>query len=212
MRLFSLLAAFIAVAPVASAAAPGLKLTVQSHKLVASNATKGSQVVFFGDQIDARAYSADYFHGANVVDVGDDGSCTFDIGRGVGPASVWIAIDLATGDTDVITGDGLHAREYIPTADALKHDFNGNTSKLQLPFLIADVLLVRPKDGAWLTTVADGGSTDDDRNQDGKTTVQFETLLETSKNHKAPRAIVKGDVLIAVHPRTLQYMIVKVKS
>ena len=194
------------------AAQGSLSLSIGANEVKASNASKGSKIVFFGDQIEPRTYFASYFHGADVIASSTDGSAIFDLQRPVPRSAVWIAVDSETGDVAMAIPPGSPALEYVPDADSLKHDFSGNIAKLQLPFIIADVLLVRPGDGAWRISVADGGPKDEDHQHNGKTSASIETLAQFEREKKPPNALKRGDVLVIIEPRSLRYAIIKVKQ
>ena len=188
-----------------------LSLSFGAHQVVAMNADTNSTIVFFGEQIEPRTFSASYFHGVDLIPV-TAGSATFDIQRPIPRTAVWIAVDMTSGKTAVGLPPGSPAVEYVPDPDTVKHNFTGNISKLDLPFLVADVLLVRPGEGAWRVTVADGSSTDGDHLQNGRVSVTLETLALTEKDKKPPKALKKGDVLVIIAPRTLRYAVIKVKE
>ena len=209
-RVFAL--AVILSITAATSAQTGLGVSFTSHEVVASNAAAGSQVLFFGDQVEPRTYTSAYFHGADIVTASGTGTATFDIRRPIPRSSVWIAVDLATGDTAVGLQPGSTASEYVFNADTLKHEFTGNIAKLDLPFLLADILLVRPGEGAWRVSAADGGRHDGDGLQNGQMTLSLEALDEIEKDKKPPHALKKGDVLVIVSPRSLRYAVIKVKE
>ncbi|HEX2121774.1 MAG TPA: hypothetical protein VHL59_09040 [Thermoanaerobaculia bacterium] len=119
------------------------------------------------------------------------------------PQRLWIAVDQATGGYVATRTLGEALVERIPPGAIGRVD-DAQGGRLSIPFTVADVLLVRAGEGAWIAKVADGGPADDGAAGDGRTHVRAGKLHDyRGKGHKADK-FRKDDLLIVLDPITLR--------
>ena len=206
-----LILAILSCATAGAATSTSFSVAVDGRKVIASNAQNNGNVVFLGDHIETYRGFPLYFHSA-VVLAASGSQATLTLPRDVPQLAVWFAVDETTGDLAVITPSGSQAREVVLDPATLKKDSEGNISRIRFPFLIADMVIVRPGEGAWRASVIDGGPHDGDHAEDGQATVVLDALDVMEPGKKPPHALKKGDVIIAISPRTLTYCVIRVKQ
>lgn len=116
--------------------------------------------------------------------------------------SVWIAVDLTSAAVAAATAPGFVAiiRERSPQEIG---SIMARVPRFSYAAGAAYLCLVRPREGAWLLFVADGGTRDEDRNPNGLLTLSTGTMRPVGTSGAAPAAPAPGDVLIAIDPQTL---------
>jgi hypothetical protein len=201
----------IVLAGMTAAAAAPFSIAINGRNVIASNAQDNANVVFVGDHIETYRGFPLYFHSAVVLPA-TGSQATLTLPRDVPPLAVWFAVDETTGDLAVNIPPGSLARELVLDPATLKKDSEGNISRIRFPFLVADMVLVRPGEGAWRASVIDGGPRDGDGAEDGGATVVLDALALMEQGKKPPHAVKKGDVIIAISPKTLTYCVIRVKQ
>ena len=113
-------------------------------------------------------------------------------------ASYWIGVDLSTGDFTWTsrTGVGLEERE-IPSENLMRDsDRSINGFDVEAGFL--EVVVVRPGKGAWAFTAGDGSTFDGDGQMDDWVRTLTGDLRPIDDGPEPPKALVKGDVILAL--------------
>lgn len=135
-----------------------------------------------------------------------DGVVTFTRKQGIPTRAVTIVVDLATG----ALGWGSPPEFRHPGPRPLPStalDYVPGAALVQIaetaPGL--DVVLVKRGEGAWATSLFDGGPLDADAAEDGVVTVAFAALMPIGRTAHAADAARAGDVLVLLDPMTLEY-------
>lgn len=205
--------AFLLFLPSAfGATAPSLSIALKPFGVEVTNASVSGDVVLFSETVSSATYYPVYCHVALAATADKAGAVIFSTKHAADPRGVWLAIDVNSGDVAIATPSGGVPAAIVLPDSARGKDASGQIVKLQLPFDIADLLLVRPGEGAWHVTAIDGGPKDEDHTQNGETSMAFDTLSEVKKNGKPPHALKRGDVIVAVEARTFRYTIIRVKE
>lgn len=140
-----------------------------------------------------------------LEDTDQDGIYELDLGRPVPFASVWVAIDLATGESAFAAPEGLPVRELSIAPKLIP----ATLDRLDVPLSMAEVLLVRPATGAWGLRVGDGGASDEDGSQDGTLRAALASLWSVGDSPAPPGKVATGDVVVVLEPQTLNLLIVR---
>jgi hypothetical protein len=201
MRWSCLLALFIlAAAPLAAQPA----ISFEPAAVVASGISPGGQVAWFGVARESEDHAAKIVRRETVAADDDrDGAVRLDLGREVPRASIWVAVDLATGKAAIATPEGFPLRRIgLPGPGAVPGGTGPDRLELNRGYL--ELLVVRPGIGVWGATVGDGGEMDDDGAYDGRVSVALAHLRADGTSPAAPQSLGPGDLLVAIDPNEME--------
>lgn len=181
-----------------------LSLTFEPHGGVVDGITPGGTIVVFAR---ARKQFEDHYAESLgmkflVEDKARTGRVVIDLGRDIPAEAAWTVVDLTTG-RHVIQTRGAAARRAPLGAGAVQ--YLPQNGKLRLALAQAEVLIVRPGQDAWIESVGDGGSADEDGRIDGGSTMAPARLRNVRrKSDRQLDRIRKGDLVVVVDPATLR--------
>jgi hypothetical protein len=202
MRWSCLLALLVLVAAAPLAAQPAISF--EPTAVVASGISPGGQVAWFGVARESEDHAARIVRRETVATDDDrDGAVRLDLGREVPLVSIWVAVDLATGQAALATPEGFPLRRIaLPGAGAVSGESGPDRLELNRGYL--ELLVVRPGTGIWGATVGDGGEADDDGASDGRVTVALAHLRAGGTSPAAPQSFGPGDLLVAIDPNEME--------
>jgi hypothetical protein len=188
------------------------RITFARDAVLATGITTGGEVAWFAV---GHAHEDDALHvisrHAMAVDDDRDGAVRFEVGRAVPQHSVWIAVDVTTGELAVASPEGHELRRLPLPAQAIHPGAGGASDLLEDTHRLLQVLVVRPRTGAWGGEVGDGGASDSDGRGDGRLLLSLDELTPFDGSPELRPAILKpGDVLAAIAIDSLETYAVKV--
>lgn len=193
-------AALIAtLALTAHTAAAGLAIRFETDAVRISGAVRGGRVAcIFVDRAPLNTYSGSLV----AADTDNDGEVVVSMKRTLTDRAVWAAVDLETGEVTAATTEGT-----VTNLTFHGHSFRGNGGDLKQlesdDFERLDVLLVRPRTGAWTISGGDGGPGDSDGQQDRKFILDVDRMKPVQDRFgPAPKKFEKGDVVVLIDPAT----------
>jgi hypothetical protein len=199
---------FLAVAQQPPAPAP--VITFEKNTVVVTGVTAKGQAVLFGV---ARELAEDDV--ATVVrrsqvltDDDSDGTVRLDLGKDVPFRSVWVAVDLATGQFTEAAPEGYPLRLVSWKGSGIERGL-ARADQVEDDRSFAELLLVRPGMGAWQLTVGDGSSTDDDGAADGRIAVALDHLTPVAGTAEAPARFDPTDVVVLIDPNRMELTVVQ---
>lgn len=143
------------------------------------------------------------------------GAIDYDLGRPLPLRSIWAVVDVASGRYAVVTPPDFPRQElpFPPTVVKNTPAEDLDDQLLNDRFVI-DMLWVHPGEnkqgGAWSARVADGGATDLDAKNDGKTLSGASQFRALGTSSTPPKKIKKGDILIMIDPFEMQFFATEV--
>ncbi len=187
------------------AAAPPV-LTFEPAAVVASGLAPGAEVAFHGVTRQHGGFFWRVVQTREVVAADALGEARLELPAGeVGPFSVWTVVDLGTGEFALGKPEGSTAREIPFPADGLGESEVGAWRVLKTRFERLEILYVRPGEGSWWLTAIDGGSGDDDGQEDSSLSASLEEARPLWGSEAPPEGFRPGDVVVAVSPDSLDY-------
>jgi hypothetical protein len=184
-------------------------ISFQTSSVTVAGVTGKGQVVLFGV---AREVAEDDV--ATVVrrsqvltDDDGDGTVQWDLGRDVPFRSVWVAVDLATGQVAAAAPEGYPLRRVDWRGLGIVRG-NSRADRVEDARTFAEVLLVRPGQGAWRLTVVDGSAADDDGAADGKLAAALDRMIPVAGTAGPPARFDPKDVVVLVDPNRLELTVV----
>jgi hypothetical protein len=212
----SVLALFLLLLPVASVVAAPIKVmdaqtlqvSVGERSVVASGSAADSRIAWFGVVREPSNFASRIVVPKTIAVSDSHGVSRFESDKPLSPRAVWVAVDMTTGAYGVgIPAEGT-AQPFNDFPDVLKNW--GQSKKIVASHALVDVMLVRPGVGAWTMRTGDGFDSDDDRNNNGVFTAGFDSLRSVGTSPVFQHKIEKGDVLVLIDSRTLEYFISRV--
>lgn len=179
------------------------QITLGTDRITASGVTPNGEVVFFARSVTYRGGVPLLERHAFVAsDADGDGVVTHTL-ETVPRYSVWVAVDAESGAYTVRTAAGTEPVLIALPAGSWRENDGG----ADVPRAWVDFLLVRPKKGAWVLDVMQGGARDDDGQNDASLRLRT-SAMQPLLGKDAPPPQAKKDVLVLIEPRTLDVSIV----
>ncbi len=168
--------------------------------------TPGGRVVLFAAALESSDGILAQSTGAKMfVDDDRDGVITYRRNGGIPIRSLWIAVDFETGQFG--SGTPSNALEaFLPfPASLLRRDAEGVLGLYDREQLTAEMLVVRPREGAWHLRALEGASGDADRTHNGRLGLaSADATPVAGTSAAAPRKLKKGDVIAVIDPGRLE--------
>ena len=147
--------------------------------------------------------------GTKLVQQGDvfsdednDGIIRIDLPRAIVPASVWVVVDLTTGQHVITAPAGAVLREQLPPSAFVSRD-NGKPARLLQRELLTVFMVARPGVGAWMRKIEDGSAADADGVTDRNVAAVLDQLKPIGGSPAPPDDLRKDDVVVLANPLTL---------
>jgi hypothetical protein len=198
---FMLLASWAAVS--IAATQPTISLT--ETQVVATGLTPGGKLAWLGVAREREGWTTRVTQWQDANAVADSaGRAVLDLGRAVPVKSIWVVVDMTTG---AFAADAPPAYPWavetdFPTAGATFASDRASIVSLQDDKQQLEVLVVRPKVGAWRATIRhdDPGSRDS-----AGVLLTPSDLAPWGKAPSSPGLLVPGDVIVGIDPDGFTY-------
>lgn len=193
-------------------AAP-FRVTLETDAVVISGVTPKGQVVLFGV---TREIGEDDFptvrrHLEMLTDEDGDGAIRFPIQPEVPVRSLWAVADLASGDHDEVAPEKFRLRRVNWRGRGLERRQDGKDAVEDQRTLL-ELLVVRPKVGAWILRVGDGDPSDTDGVINGRLEGVLEQMRPMTGSPSPPSVFQQDDLVLAIDPTAMEITLVKVPA
>jgi hypothetical protein len=118
-------------------------------------------------------------------------------------------VDVTTGQWAASGSPGFDA-QMIPLDEFAKHDNAGQLRKLSAQVPEMDVLLVRPRTGAWRIYTAKTSAIDEGGRNEGPLRIDVGEMVPLSDSLPKLNSFHKGDILALIEPRSMRFAVVEV--
>jgi hypothetical protein len=207
--LFKRIVFVVAVASCFSRLASGAPVVeAAGSALVIRNITPGSSVALLGVAREPAYYMAHMVVRRELLaDEDRDGTVQYPLPNGVAFQSIWIAIDVASGETTTFSPDGYVPLEMHERGAGRSKSVEAIENTLDIGRAVVELVVVRPGHGAWFATPRDGGAAD--RNgRDRNIRLDPAKMKARGGTHgDAPHALQNGDVVAVIDPEMMEYWI-----
>jgi hypothetical protein len=187
-------------------ASPPLTIRFAEREVAVSGATAGGKVAWFSVAKEIRNFALMQRRDA-ITEANAAGEAAFVLDEAVPPVSIWVAVDVATGQFAVAAPSTFEPRELVLAADALQPGRHGSDDEITDNHEFLEMALVRPSKGsgtlagAWGGTVGDGGQSDDSAKPDAKVALPLSRLRPIGQSAELrPPVLTPGDVLAVIDP------------
>jgi len=211
MRSFELLSLLTLVTltvsgfPSTAVAAPVAELT--DKELIVRNLTPGSTVALLAVAHEPAYYMMRLVSRRELLKDDDkDGVVRYVPDHGVAFRSLWIVVDVASGESTMATPAGYEAVEMYQRGAGRGNAVQSIVNTLDVGREVVEILLVRPGEGAWFVTARDRGFSDQDGQANGRIRLDPRKLRSPRGTYgDPPHAMRNGDVVAVVDPDLLEY-------
>lgn len=196
---------FIAISLcLASSAAAKTTITFEEQAVVAT-VTPGAKTAWFAVVHEWKGYGLRLVERATLLADDDrDGIVRLNLGRSAARESVWMVVDLASGDSAVEAPPGMKLHRRPLPAAALHSRASDRAAHVAHKATFSIVWLVRPGVGAWMSAIDDGNASDGDGTFDGSVEAALERMTPVGDSPAPPDDFRRDDVVAAIAPLTLE--------
>lgn len=178
--------------------ASALTLNFEPKAVVAKEVTPGGSAVVFAVAIDTSGYVRERLRIAVVLrDDDGDGIVRHELEKAVPRIGVWGVADVTTGVVKLAARGGYGRLRDLQVEGAFRGD-GTPYSRFEHELTSADILVVRPGEGAWTASATEGGDGDDDYPTNGKLLVPVNKLVPLTQGIGAPEHLQAGDVVVLI--------------
>ena len=202
MRLSPRIAVFALLIALPVVAKPTIR--VEANVVVASGVTPSAQVAWF-------SIAWDRYQGMNRVTRRDridadtgTGQVTFTVDGGVPQNSIWVVVDLSSGEYAVATPEGTDLRLDTVPAGWLARGAQSAADAVQADRDFLELLVARPGVGAWAESVGRGGASDIGAGASAFTRASVAAMRPIGSTGPAPAKVLPGDVVVVIDPNAME--------
>lgn len=182
-------------------------LTFEELAVVAGNVTPKGQVAWFSVAREALEFEAAVVRREAVLtDEDEDGIVRFEMEKGVPLRSIWVVVDLTSGEFALGTPADYPIEKGQGVGDVLDVGSKGATGKLDLLVgrrEMLEVFVARAETGAWAATAFDGGEMDQDGEATNSVAMEPAGMEPVADSPPAPEELLPGDVVVTIDPNTM---------
>jgi hypothetical protein len=205
LSLLTLAALTVSGFPSTAVAAPVAELS--DKELVVRNLTPGSAVALLAVAHEPAYYMMRVVARRELLKDDDkDGVVRYVPDHGVAFRSIWIVVDVASGESAMTTPAGYEPVEMYQRGAGRGQAVQAIVNTLDIGREAVEILLVRPGEGAWFVTARDRGFSDQDGQANGRIRLNPRKLRSPQGAYgEGPHAMRNGDVVAMIDPDILEY-------
>jgi len=144
-----------------------------------------------------------------AIDEDGDGAVSLKLQGEVPLRSIWVAVDLTSGEFATASPQGYPLRQVAFRGRGLGRD-NARSDQVEDARGYAEVMVVRPGEGAWGLTVGDGSEADEDGQADGRVAAALDRMRPVAaEGANPPQRFDPKDVVILIDPNRMELTVVK---
>jgi hypothetical protein len=187
-----------------------MNATVSSERVMVDGLTPGSSIALLGVARETGAYVTHVVSRRELLTDDDhDGKIDYAPAGGIAFRSVWMVADLDSGETAIVSRSGYKPVEMKEIGAGRGNSVNllGNILDIARPRV--EILVVRPRRGAWFMVTRGRGTEPAIGN--GRLRVDAAKLRPLKPGFDAaPAAFIPGDVILVLDEEELEYWAVTV--
>jgi hypothetical protein len=198
----------LSISVAAWAQSSGPAITFEERAVVASGLLPGKPMVWFGVErlVDADYSSSLYQHYKSDT-AGSDGTVRLMLDRAAAAASIWVAVDVDTGQFAVSAPVISHLHRIPQGPSALRPGVGSVADQFLDTRTYVLGLAVRPGQGAWLFGGGDGSPRDLDRSANGRLSFALDKFDPLPGSPAAPAKAGGADTWFVIDPQALEIAI-----
>jgi hypothetical protein len=187
-----------------------LETETDPHRLIVDGLSIGGETAWIGIMRERPKWTTRVVrrHGLERDEDGD-GRVEIALDKAVAFHSVWVVVDLTSGDWDIAVPDGFPRKELSFPVDSFRQISAGIVDSFQDTRGDIEVLLVRPTVGAWRLSASEGGAHDGDGQSNLQLRAVFSQMRPVGESPTAPGHLSPGDVLVVIDPKSLELYVAR---
>ena len=190
-----------------------LTMSFGSADVTVSGMTRGGTAALVSLSSDVENWMAKVSSFSVVLsDQDGDGSETYKLSSPLVKRSLWVAIDVSTGESIVVSPGLAGLRSKLDPSEAIEQGAGGLYNILADKRTVLELTVVRPKVGAWQIQAWDGGKNDVDGAADGVIMIDSQTMTQMESGGAQLKDFRAGDVLLGLDYSNLEFYAVAVSS
>lgn len=195
-------ALLVAVSTFPAHAAPAVAL--ESQAVVITGLTPGGEVVYFSVSREPFGYvSAVVRREGRERDVDLDGAIRIELEQPITRRSIWVVAELSTGVVSTVTPEGYPL--VTSPGGGLALSVEGAFTRLGANAMRSHVLVVRPTVGAWVATLTDGSTADEDGGGNRTIVTGLAELQAVATGPPPPLELSPGDRIVEIDSDAMTY-------
>ncbi len=207
----STIGSFLLLAALGSPALAGPSLTFSTPNVVFGNLTPGSTAILVAVSRDTDEGIAIVKPLDEVLTDGDsDGVAVLDLGGDPVLRSIWVGIDLSSGEATVATPPDFPLTQMPEALVTLSAKPTGD--EVTVGRLYVQAWWIRPGVGAWGLAQGDGGTLDQTADGDGQVAMRVSTMEAVGGGPLPGESAAAGDWVVVIDPRTMELYTGKVEA
>jgi hypothetical protein len=193
-------------------AAP-FRVKLETDAVVISGMTPKGQVVLLGvtREIGEDDLPTVRRHLEVLTDEDGDGAIRYPVAPDVPIRSLWAVTDLASGDHGAVAPERFRLQQVNWRGRGLERRQDGKDAVEDQRTLL-ELLVVRPKVGAWILRVSDGDPSDTDGVINGRLEGALEQMRPLIGSPPPPSVFQQDDLILAIDPAAMEITLVKVPA
>ncbi len=195
----------VSTASFGQTAIPKATIEIGSTSVAALGVRPGATVVWIAASRERAQWITEVRCWGGASTVADaSGRAVLDVGSAIPVKSIWVAVDLTTGAFVASSPPAYPWKTQVPFPSAGIAPASGGVgvAAIRDPHNDLEVLVVRPKAGAWTLTTHH----DDAENKGvAGAFVNFAKLTALAGSPTAPPNLGAGDVIVAIDPERMEY-------
>jgi hypothetical protein len=200
------------IVPVSATQPPQTLTMTFSGSTIVIGGTVGSQPIYlYGVAREPRGFiNRIQSYEARLTDDAGAGQVTYPFDPARSSRSIWVAIDLVSGESVAGHPPGYPAAPMADPQERLKMNSSSQVAQLTAIGTLPDFLIVRPGVGIWHQSATSGSSLDDGT-EDGKVTLSVSHFEpQDATTGPPPQTLQNGDVVFVIDSFHARYSLTKV--
>jgi hypothetical protein len=181
----------------------GPQITFEENRVAASGLTPGAQVAWFSVAREPAPFVGVMVRREAILASDVVGTAVFELDAEVPLCSIWVAVDLASGEFTVAVPPDYPLRELNLPSGTVRNGPKGKLDRIFKESHLIEVFVARPGTGAWVVTVADGSEEDEDGPANGTLSLALDRMAPVNASPPPPDEFAAGDVFVAIDPEAM---------
>jgi hypothetical protein len=210
-RPFEIVAALILLVTGFAKAAP-LSVAASADRVVVQGIRPGGSIALLSVAHESGYYMTKIVSRRDVLtDNNRSGRIEYVPDSGVAFRSIWVVVDLETGELAVASRAGFQPVQMSDPSDGRGPAVAVGPTEFDIGHDQADILVVRPGKGAWTIGLRERGTDDLPAAAPGRIHASLTKFRPIKKEFgSAPPAFIPGDVVVVLDPEQMEYWVTRV--
>jgi hypothetical protein len=191
----------------ATTAWPEVHVTLDDSMVTAEGLTPGGTAIVFAVTRTRLGPMRQIHQIGFATEVDATGAIDVEMPEGIPQVSIWTVADLDAGEVGVGLPEGMQDTPLLDEDGRPMTVGQVASGRIVAGLAEADILVVRPGEGAWRLHVGDGGESDGDASPNGALQVLLQHMTPLTDTSGPLRSVRPGDSIVVIAPREMAYLV-----